>query len=313
MMPLNQAARFRLDDVGFRERQSREEGDLTIHDPRLHAYRSDLADRRLRGKVVADRFVAGIDARIAVPVADMLPAPRAGAGLSTQLLGGGLVEVFDRAGGFAWVQSLDDGYVGYVRESDLAAPESETTHVVQVPRTFLYPDADLRFPITGMLSLGSRVAVTGYAETRGTHYARLASGGAVIERHLRAIDSRADDYVAVAETMLNTPYLWGGVSGFGIDCSGLVQLSMRMAGRVVLRDSDMQAATIGAPLEPGADMDGLMRGDLVFWKGHVAIVTDPETILHASGHTMLVSRENLRQAIGRIGYLYGGPTGFRRP
>lgn len=283
---------------------------MTSHDPRLHAYRPDIADRRLRGTVAAGRFVEGVAARVAVPVADMLAAPRSDAGLNTQSPMGAMVRIFDRADGFAWVQSADDGYVGYVAESDVAAPDRDPTHRIQVPRTFLYPGPDLRLPRIGTLSIDARIAVTGHAETRGTRYALLASGGAVIEAHLRAAGDVADDYVAVAETMLNTPYLWGGVSGFGIDCSGLVQLSMRMAGRSVLRDSDMQAATVGAPIDPGS---GFVRGDLIFWKGHVAIVTDPETILHASGHTMLVSRENLRQAIDRIGYLYGGPTSFRRP
>jgi cell wall-associated NlpC family hydrolase len=117
----------------------------------------------------------------------------------------------------------------------------------------------------------------------------------------------------VAETLLYTPYLWGGVSAFGIDCSGLVQLAMRMAGRDVLRDSDMQAESIGEPIEPGSGFSGLRSGDLVFWKGHVAIMTDAENMIHANGHTMLVSRERLSDAVDRIGYLYGGPTGFRRP
>jgi cell wall-associated NlpC family hydrolase len=182
-----------------------------------------------------------------------------------------------------------------------------------VPRTFVYPGPDLRFPVSGQLSLGSTVTVTGTAETRGTAYAVLSSGAAVIEGHLRSIADQAADYVTVAEQFLGTPYLWGGVSGFGIDCSGLVQLSLRMTGREVLRDSDMQAATLGEPFDPGADFSGLRRGDLVFWKGHVVIMTDEKNMIHASGHTMQVSREGFADAVARIGYLYGGPTGFRRP
>ena len=122
-----------------------------------------------------------------------------------------------------------------------------------------------------------------------------------------------EDYVGVAEQLLSTPYLWGGASAFGIDCSGFVQLSMRMTGRSAPRDSDMQAAHLGEPLDPGKDFAGLRRGDLVFWKGHIAIMLDGRNIIHANGHTMMVSREPLAEAVERIAYLYGGPTGFRRP
>ncbi|MGB3539678.1 MAG: NlpC/P60 family protein [Mesorhizobium sp.] len=286
---------------------------MTAHDARLHAYRTDLADTRLKGQVVADRFVEGQPARVAASVADVRKAPRADAGVNTQFLFGDDVLVFENKDGWAWVQGARDGYVGYVEASMLDTPEQAPTHIVSVPRTFFYPGPDLRFPQSGQLSMGSTVTVTGSTETRGTAYALLPSGEAVIAAHLRLIADHAADYVAVAEAFVGTPYLWGGVSGFGIDCSGLVQLSMRMAGRDVLRDSDMQASALGEPLDPGPDFSNLRRGDLVFWKGHVAIMTDTKNMVHANGHTMLVSREGLREAVDRIGYLYGGPTGFRRP
>ncbi|RWQ20566.1 NlpC/P60 family protein [Mesorhizobium sp.] len=286
---------------------------MTARDARLHAFRSDLADARLKGEVAADRFVAGRPVRISAAVADIRKAPRPDAGVNTQALFGDDVLVFEDAEGWAWIQSERDGYVGYVADTVLGGRDHAPTHIVSVPRTFLYPGPDLRLPLSGQLSMGSAVTVTGAAETRGTHYALLPSGAAVISGHLRPLGEPAADYVAVAEAFLGTPYLWGGASGFGIDCSGLVQLAMHMAGRQVLRDSDMQAATIGEPLDPGPDLAALRRGDLVFWKGHVAVMADPETMIHANGHTMLVSREGFRQAVARIGYLYGGPTGFRRP
>lgn len=286
---------------------------MTAYDKRLHAFRPDLADARLKGEVSADRFVTGTPARIVLPVADMLRDPRPDSGLNSQLLRGDDVTVFEEAEGFAWVQAARDGYVGYVSGNALGPRAEEPTHVVSAPRSFLYPGPDLRFPRLGELSLGSSVTVKDFAETRGTRYALLSTGEAMVAGHVRPIGEAAGDYVAVAEQLLMTPYLWGGSTAFGIDCSGLVQLAMRMAGRDVLRDSDMQAATLGEPLEPGDGYSGLRRGDLVFWKGHVAIMLDERTMIHANGHTMLVSREGLTDAIDRIGYLYGGPTGFRRP
>lgn len=286
---------------------------MTAHDARLHAFRADLADIRLKGAVTAERFVTGRPARIAASVVDLRRAPRADSGIDTQFLFGDDVLVFDEADGWAWVQGERDGYVGYVLVAELGARAAAPAHIVAVPRTFVYPGPDLRFPRSGQLSMGSTVTVTGAAETRGTHYAVLASGETLIAGHLRPIAEPAPDYVSVAEMFLGTPYLWGGASAFGIDCSGLVQLSMRMAGRDVLRDTDMQVSSLGELLDIGQDYSGLQRGDLVFWKGHVAIMTDGETMIHANGHTMTVAREGLKDAVARIGYLYGGPTAFRRP
>jgi cell wall-associated NlpC family hydrolase len=286
---------------------------LTVHDPRLNAFRADLADSRLRGKVEAARFVEGRPARIAVPVADFRTAPRADAGLGTQALLGDDVRVFERMEGWAWVQNERDGYVGYAAEQALAEPGGALTHVVRVPRTFVYPGPDLKLPRMRVLSMGCRVGISGFEATRGTLYGLLAGGGAIVAAHLSPLDSIVADYVDAAEQLVGTPYLWGGASAFGMDCSGLVQLAMLMAGRRVLRDSDMQAATLGERLEAKDGPPALERGDLVFWKGHVAIMVDAETVLHASGHSMTVEREPLKQAIARIEPLYGMPTVYRRP
>lgn len=282
-------------------------------DRRVNAFRPDLADIRLQGRVEAARFTAGRRARVAAPVLDLRSAPSADAGLDSQLLLGDEVTVFDEADGFAWVQAARDSYVGYVPAAGLAPEGPAPGHVVAVPRTFLYREPDMKRPAIAALSIGSRLTVTGTTTTRGTDYAVLETGEAVVAAHLRPAGAAADDYVAVAETLERTPYLWGGASGFGVDCSGLVQLGLRMAGRQAPRDTDMQAASLGRPLAFGDDLEGLERGDLVFWKGHVAIMLDGEAIIHASGHAMMVVREPLREAVGRIARLYGRPTGFRRP
>lgn len=286
---------------------------MTALDKRLNAYRSDLADIRLQGSVEANDFVEGTRARVNAPVLDLRNAPHQEAGIDTQLLLGDAVTLFEEADGYAWVQAERDLYVGYVAAAHLAPQSAPATHLVAVPRTFVYREADMKKRAMRALSLGNEVRVVGSATTRGTDYAFLESGEALIAGHLQPLGSVVQDYVSVAESLERTPYLWGGKSAFGIDCSGLVQLSMRMAGRNVLRDTDMQEQSIGTLLSVGQNLSGVKRGDLVFWKGHVAIMVDEETMIHANGHTMMVSREGLRDAVDRIGYLYGQPTSFRRP
>ncbi|MBV6649815.1 NlpC/P60 family protein [Hoeflea sp. EC-HK425] len=281
-------------------------------DRRSHAYRPDLADIRLRGRVTADRYIEGMPAEVIVPVAALHPRPDPESSIDTQALRGEALSVFDISGGWAWVQLAADGYVGYVREQAIGQGAGPATHVVSVPRSFLYPGPDLRFPHLDALSMGSRLRIVGTAETRATPYAILEDGSAIIAAHLLPVaENLTDDPVSVASRFLETPYLWGGRSGFGIDCSGLVQMALAMTGKSAPRDSDQQAASLGRIIDP--DTDGLQRGDLVFWKGHVGFIEDPETLLHASGGTMYVTREPLRDAIDRIARLYGLPTCYRRP
>lgn len=283
---------------------------MSLPDRRLHAYRSDLADIRLKDWVESERYVTGTTAHVVVPVADLKPLPDRLTGTDTQLLFGEEVRVFDRREGWAFVQAALDDYVGYLPEAVLRDGPTGATHVIAVPRSFLYPEAELRKPPLACLSMGSRLKVAGTAETRGTPYLILEGGGAVIAAHCHPLAEIAEtDPVAIALRFLETPYLWGGRTGFGIDCSGLVQLAHQMAGNRPPRDSDMQRDGYGRAVE----MADLRRGDLVFWKGHVGIMENPETLLHASGHTMSVTREEFRAAVARIGYLYGPPTLCRRP
>jgi len=278
-------------------------------DRRLNAFRPDLAEASLRGKVEAERFVEGSKAQIVTPVVAVRPEPDLASGIDTELLMGEEVTVFERTNGWCWVKSLSDGYVGYLPEGAIKQGTAAATHIVIPQRTFLYPEPELRKPHVTVLSMGSRVRVSGTAEARGNHYVVLEDGTAIFARHVESIGHNdGGDYVDVALRFLETPYLWGGRSGLGIDCSGLVQLALSMTGRAAPRDTDMQAAGLGEPIA----REELRRGDFVFWKGHVAIMEDPETIVHANGHTMTVARENFAAAVERIGWLYQQPTGYRR-
>jgi cell wall-associated NlpC family hydrolase len=280
-----------------------------VLDRRLNAFRPDLADIALKGQVDAEAFVEGETFTVADPVVALRPGPDMSTGIDTELLYGEKLAVFERKNGWAWVKAAFDGYVGYLPETSLS-PIARPTHWIIQPRTFLYPGPDMKLPRGQALSMGSRVEVTGTAETRGTRYFLLANGSALIAAHCGLIDvAPDDDYVSIAARLLETPYLWGGKSAFGIDCSGLVQLSLMTAGRSAPRDSDMQASGLGFEI----GRNDLRRGDLVFWKGHAAIMEDEATLIHANGHTMSVAREPFEKAISRIGYLYGEPTSYRRP
>ncbi|MBX4335454.1 C40 family peptidase [Bartonella raoultii] len=279
-------------------------------DPRLYAFRDDLADQRLETEVTARRFVQGKKRRVKTAVAGLFKENNKKSARQTECLFGEELLIFEQGKTMSWGQSLKDGYVGYIDTKALCTSTIKQTHVVSVPRTFQYLQADIHGPIETSLSMGSKVSVIDETEIHGTLYSILEKGKAIITRHLSPIGRVYEDYVKVAETLIRTPYLWGGASGFGIDCSGLVQLSMMMTDQMVLRDTDMQQETIGSPLK---DDDNLKRGDLVFWKGHVAIMIDHKNVIHASGFSMDVMIEPLEDVITRTSQHHQYPIAKRRP
>lgn len=281
---------------------------MTSFDKRLTPARPDLAAAYLKDKVEAGRYVHGVRMQVASPFADLKSAPSPDASLDTQALGGEIVTVYEREEGWAWVQLERDSYVGYLSEAALAEPIA-TTHRVTTRATFVYPAANMKTPIMETLPFGAEVTVV---ETSGD-FAKLARGGFVFSRHLAPVGSYAIDFVAVAESMIGSPYLWGGKTPAGVDCSGLVQASLTTCGIAAPRDTDMQARALGEALDITEELVHLQRGDLIFWKGHVGVMRDARTLLHANGHHMLVASEPLAQARERIARnSFGAITTIRR-
>ncbi|SCZ10483.1 C40 family peptidase [Microvirga guangxiensis] len=272
-------------------------------DRRITPFRADLADERLRGQVDSERFTTGTLKRVIAAYAPLHRHPSREAPVDTQAIFGEAVTVYDEHEGWAWVQLHDDGYVGYLPSVVLGEPGPHATHKVASLRTFIYPGPNLKLPHTDLLTMNSKVAVIA---TQGD-YAQIADGGWVYAAHLASLDAREPDYVGVAERFLHTPYLWGGKTSLGIDCSGLAQTVLIAAGIAAPRDSDMQEQQLGTAIEVKPDLGGLKRGDLVFWKGHVGLMMDETNFIHATGHSMTVMIEPLAVAEERIRTSSYGP------
>lgn len=270
-------------------------------DRRLTPANGRVALASLRGQVTADRFVDGELATVVVPLADLLAAPDGAR--DRQLLFGDHVLILERRDGHAFLKSGKDGYCGYVAENALG-PAAIPTHWVSAPATHLYPAANMKLRETAALSFGARLSVLAEHE----RFFETAQGF-VPRPHLRAIDETFRDPAEVAALFLGTPYLWGGNSRSGIDCSGLVQAALLACGIPCPGDSDMQAAQGRALAGP----DALRRGDLIFWRGHVAMALDESRIIHANAHAMAVTIEGTEAAMSRIAAQGdGAPTAFRR-
>jgi cell wall-associated NlpC family hydrolase len=277
-------------------------------DRRLTPARADLAAEHLRGLVDAPRYAKGRAMRIIAASAPLRRSPQTDAPLETEALYGEIVTVYDQQDGWAWAQLERDQYVGYLPGAALGAP-SAPTHRVAALRTHAYPGPAIKLPPRMALSLGAQLTIVG----RDGDFAVSEDGLYVWSRSLMELSAREPDCVAVAELFLETPYLWGGRTSEGVDCSGLVQTALTAAGVASPRDSDMIEATLGEPIAIDNPEAPLARGDLVFWKGHVGIMRDPVTLLHANGWHMKTVSEPLPEARNRIAANGGGKvTSVRR-
>jgi cell wall-associated NlpC family hydrolase len=262
-------------------------------DPRINPFRPEIAAKYLQGQVEAARFVEGARHEVVEPTAGLYRTPSHEARLDTQALMGERVIIYETTEeGWAWGQLETDGYVGWLSANALGAPGRAATHKVAVPRALGFPGPDIKLPPAAALPMGARLAIVRQDE----RFAVSANGWHLPRVHLAPIKARRSDFVAVAEEFLNTPYLWGGKTSLGIDCSGLVQIALQAAGIACPRDSDMQELALGKL----SSLDELRRSDLVFWKGHVAIARDAETLIHANAHHMMVAIEQTSEAIARI-------------
>jgi cell wall-associated NlpC family hydrolase len=270
---------------------------MRAFDPRLTPARADLAAKDLEGKVEAARFVEGRAFEVIDPHTAVRATPAPDASLLTEALKGERVTIYDLdAEGWAWGQLAADGYVGWFSANALAPAGAPATHKVSALRTFAFPGPSIKLPPLEALPLGARLAIARIED----RLAVTRSGAYVPVPHLASLDFTEPDFVAVAERFLGVPYLWGGKTAFGIDCSGLVQVALTAGGRICPRDSDMQEAALGASVTPAPHFTNLQRGDLMFWKGHVAIVINSHRIIHANAFHMAVVIEPVAEAVARI-------------
>jgi cell wall-associated NlpC family hydrolase len=275
-------------------------------DPRIHPFRPEIAAKFLQGQVEAKRFVEGVRLDVVEPIVALRRTPSHEAHLDTEALMGETVVVYETTDeGWAWGQIETDGYVGWLSAGALGMTGKAPTHKVSVPRALGFPGPDIKLPPAVALPMGARLAIARQDERFGV----ASNGWHLPLAHLSPIKARQKDYVAVADEFLSTPYLWGGKTSLGIDCSGLVQVALQAAGIVCPRDSDMQELALGKISSLGE----LRRGDLVFWKGHVAIARDRETLLHANAHHMTVTAEPVSEAIARIKTAGSEITSVKRP
>ena len=274
---------------------------MSNFDPRIYPYRPEIASSDLEGKVIAKKFVDGKILRVSSQSSLLWAQPNKDQPITSELLFGENVAVFESISeDWSWVQNQTDCYVGWIKSNSLCEANSEITHTVSALRTYLFPKPEHKLVPIGIISYGSRLSVVNEHVERGTKYAILADGSAVIQKHIRPIEEYSSDFVAEAEKFIGAPYLWGGRTSIGLDCSALVQLTLNRIGVDCPRDSDLQENVIGEGLDISTGLPELQRGDLIFWNGHVAIMLDSMKLIHANAYTMSVEIELAELVIDRI-------------
>lgn len=277
---------------------------LETDDPRVTPLRDGIASRALEGLVRAEVYLDSKTMSCVVPAAGIHRAADAASEQMDQLLFGEAFEIIEEEGGFFWGQARRDGYVGFVAAAALAPPTPEPTHRIAAIRTYAFAEPSIKARALGPYSLNALVCV----EAQEGRLCRAAGAGWMTAEHLAPIGVFETDVAAVAERFLGAPYLWGGRESLGLDCSGLVQQALFSCGLACPRDTDQQAR-----LGHAIGREDFGRGDLVFWKGHVAIGLNTTRIVHANGHHMMVAIEPLDSAMARIEAAgVGVPTAYRR-
>lgn len=274
------------------------------HDPRITPWRDGIAARSLEGVLEAEVYLDPKAMGCLAPATAIRAAADANAEQMDQLLFGERFEVLEEEGAWVFGQAARDGYVGFVEAAALAPAGPVPTHRVSAVRTYAFAEASIKSRAIGPYSINSLVTV----EAVEGKLARVTGAGWMTAAHLSPIGEFEADWAAVAERFVGAPYLWGGRESLGLDCSGLVQQALFACGRACPRDTDQQQA-VGLAIEAG----DFGRGDLVFWKGHVALGLGDGQIVHANGHHMATVVEALAEAVARIDAAGSGqPTGYRR-
>ena len=286
------------------------EGDF---DPRITAHRGDLADVALAGKMFAPHYAAPMPMRCSAPKAMLRKQPGKDHEAISELLHGEDFQVLDIAGDWAWGYCGHDHYVGYVPVHALQHQKKtpDPTHLIFARAALIFIEPDYKSGVMKRLPMGARIAC-GEASECGNF---LKTGkGFVHVRHIQPIGTKvvfdgSNGTAALAEQLIGAPYLWGGRSGDGLDCSGLIQMILMLTGVAAPRDSDQQLAALGEDI---AEDEYLRRGDLVFFPNHVGLMIDKERIIHATSHLMQVGIEPLKDTVARFAKISDQPVLARK-